>query len=238
MNIIVDLLAVELGFGPHWAPRRPPAGATCIPADLPFGKFGTILADPPWPYTTYSVRGQGRSASAHYDVMSLDDIRALPVGRWAAPDCVLLLWVTKPQLVHAPTIISDWGFTYKTIGFTWVKGRIEPTGPPIFSYGLGHWTRSNPELCLLATRGRPRRLHGDVAELILAPRREHSRKPDEIYGRIERLVAGAFSSCSPLPRPPTGGGWTRWIGKDRAPNRRWKSDSYPGAETDPPPEAA
>jgi N6-adenosine-specific RNA methylase IME4 len=62
-------------------------------------------------YATYSPKGKGRSAEAHYDTMPLDDIRALPVGRWAAPDCVLFLWVTKPLLVHAPTIISDWGFT-------------------------------------------------------------------------------------------------------------------------------
>jgi N6-adenosine-specific RNA methylase IME4 len=153
---------------------------------LSAGRFAAILTDPPWSFATYSAKGKGRSSEAWYDVMSIDDIKALPVGRWAAADAVLFLWVTKPILPGAFEIINAWGFEYKTNAFVWVKtiADREPalfTAPPRFHFGMGHWTRSNPEQCLLATRGKPRRLNADVPELIVAPRREHSRKPDEIY---------------------------------------------------------
>jgi N6-adenosine-specific RNA methylase IME4 len=204
--------------------------------NLPAGRFAAILADPPWPYATYSDKGKGRSAEAHYDVMSIADIGALPVARWAAPDAVLFLWVTKPQLLNgAPKVLDAWGFTYKTVAFTWVKtlGAANEPGllgpPPLrFAFGMGHWTRSNPEMCLLAARGKPHRINADVPELILAPRREHSRKPDEIYERIERLVAGPYLELFASTEAPHRERWTRWAGKARAPQRRWGSDSYPG----------
>lgn len=209
---------------------------------LPTGKYGAILADPPWPYATYSAKGKGRSAEAYYDTLSIEDIKAFAVGaRWALPACVLFLWVTKPTLPQALEVIPAWGFEYKTNGFCWVKTYPE-TGDALFElqhryfFGLGHWTRSNPENCLLATRGKPQRSNADVPELIVAAIREHSRKPDEIYERIERLVPGPylelFASSNAAHRP----GWTRFIGKDRASGRRWKSDSYPGAAADLPAE--
>lgn len=150
--------------------------------------YGVIYADPPWNFATYSPKGHGRSASAWYDTMSLDDIKALPVSEQAASDCVLLLWTTDPFLEHAFGVIHAWGFEYKTVGFYWAKCDASG-GWPI---GTGYWTRANPEQCLLATRGRPRRLNADVRKLIVSPRREHSRKPDEAYGRIERLCAGPY----------------------------------------------
>ena len=135
-------------------------------------------------------------------------------------------------------IINAWGFEYKTNAFVWVKtiANREPalfTAPPRFHFGMGHWTRSNPEQCLLATRGKPRRLNADVPELIVAPRREHSVKPDEIYSRIERLLTGPYLELFASAAAPHRDGWTRWVGKDRAPARRWSSNSYPNA-TGPP----
>ena len=197
---------------------------------LPSGRFGAILADPPWPYATYSAKGKGRSAESWYSTMSIDDIKAMPVGQWAANDCVLFLWATKPILPRAFEVIKAWGFEYKTNGFVWIKTRgvSAPGAAPRFHFGLGHWTRANPEQCLLATRGRPRRLHAGVPELLLAPLREHSRKPDEIYGRVEQLVGGPYLelfSRDGDPRPR----WTRWVGKSASTTRRWKSDQYPGA---------
>jgi N6-adenosine-specific RNA methylase IME4 len=216
------------------APNNPTPPAK---QDLPAGRFAAILADPPWPYATYSAKGKGRSAEAHYDTMSIDDIKALPVSRWTAPDCVLFLWITKPILPRALEVIAAWGFNYKTIGFTWAKTLSAERGPDLlgapaplrFAYGLGHWTRSNPESCWLATRGSPQRRNADVAELIIAPRREHSRKPDEIYERIERLVEGPYLELFASSTRPHRDGWVQWVGKDRAAERRWKSDSYPGA---------
>jgi N6-adenosine-specific RNA methylase IME4 len=203
--------------------------------NLSAGRFRAILADPPWPYATYSNKGKGRSAEAHYDVMSIADICALPVAQWAAADCVLFLWVTDPILERAFEVIRAWGFAYKTVGFYWAKTLADPDeggllwpAPLRFPVGLGHWTRANPEQCLLATRGKPHRLHADVRKLILASRREHSRKPNRIYECIERLVAGPYLELFANTEAPHRERWTRWAGKARAPQRRWGSDSHPG----------
>ena len=170
-------------------------------------QYRVIYADPPWPFATYSDKGKGRSAEAHYDCLTIDQIKEIPVRQWAADDAVLLLWATDPLLPRALEVIEAWGFTYKTVGFYWVKlnksvaGRLTPALPGIdgpllserdFFTGLGFWTRANPEPCLLATRGHPKRVAGDVPKLLLAPRREHSRKPEEAYGRIERLLPGPY----------------------------------------------
>lgn len=195
---------------------------------LPEGRFGVILADPPWPFRTYSAKGKGRSAEAHYDTMSIDEIAALPVEGIAAPDAVLLLWITWPILLRAVNdVIPQWGFWYKTSGFVWSK--ITRWGSD--ALGLGYWTRKNSEPCLLATRGDPRRLNADVAELIRAPRRQHSRKPEEIFERVERLVDGPYLELFADTEAPPRDGWARW-GNARASQRRWPSNSYP-APTQP-----
>lgn len=156
------------------------------------GHYGLIYADPPWRFETRSDKGRGRcpDGQGHYQVMSIDDIHALgpKVRRLAAKDCVLLMWVTDPLLLEGAKVIESWGFTYKTVGFYWAK-----TGKRAkWAFGGGYWTRSNPEQCLLATRGSPKRLHADVRRLVVSSRREHSRKPDEMYGFIERLVDGPY----------------------------------------------
>jgi N6-adenosine-specific RNA methylase IME4 len=169
------------------------------------GAYRVLYADPPWRFATYSDKGKGRSAEAHYDCLTIDEIKAIPVGQWAARDAVLLLWATDPLLPRALDVIEAWGFTYKTVGFYWVKlnksvaraadlsgGDWPLLAERDFFTGLGFWTRANPEPCLLATRGHPKRQAGDVPKLLLAPRREHSRKPDEAYQRIERLLPGPY----------------------------------------------
>lgn len=185
--------------------------------------YGVILADPPWTFATYSKKGKGRSAEAHYDCMSLMDIKAQPVGDWAAPDCALFLWATDPSLPQALEVMVAWGFVYKTVAFTWTKTTKDGTGFPI---GCGYWTRANPEQCLLATRGRPQRLSRAVPQLVLAPRREHSRKPNEVYERIEALVAGPYLELFAREQRA---GWDSW-GEEvetGAAERRWASNSYP-----------
>ena len=187
--------------------------------------YGVILADPPWTFATYSRKGKGRSAEAHYDCMSLADIKALPVGDWAAPDCTLFLWATDPSLPQALEVIAAWGFVYKTVGFNWAKTTKDGAGFPI---GCGYWTRANPEQCLFATRGRPQRLSRSVPQLILAPRREHSRKPDQVCERIEALVPGPHLEL--FARAPRAG-WHAWgyEGATGPADRRWASNGYPPA---------
>ena len=109
-----------------------------------------------------------------------------------------------PQLPEALKVIESWGFTYKTAGFTWVKQN--KVGPG-FKWGMGYWTRSNAELCLLATKGTPTRLAKDVEQLVIAPVGAHSSKPSIVPDRIERLVAGPYLEM--FARRPRKN-WTVW----------------------------
>ena len=183
--------------------------------------YNAILADPAWTFATYSAKGKGRSAEAHSDCMTIDDIKAMPVADYAAPDCVLFLWITNPLLRVGLEVITAWGFTYKTVGFTWVKTTKDGTGFPI---GCGYWPRA--ELCLLATRGKPQRLSRSVHQLIRSPRREHSRKPDEVYDSIQALCPGPYLELFARGRRP---GWEA-LGHEvetGIAQRRWASNSYP-----------
>src|SRR5215831_10261975 len=171
---------------------------------LPRGHYGAILADPPWRFLTYDKQTEIHKigttikgpASVHYRTMPTEEICALPIGELAAADCSLFLWCSWPLLVDALRAIQAWGFAYKTCGFCWAKahaGQLELFRDDIDGLmGTGYWTRSNSEPCLLATRGRPRRLAADVRQVIIEPRREHSRKPDCVRERVERLVAGPY----------------------------------------------
>ena len=124
--------------------------------------------------------------------MTLQQIRDLPVADLAAENCSLFLWTTDPVLPQALDLIKQWGFTYKTIAFVWAK--LNKNAPDTlwtaddFFTGMGYWTRANSELCLLATKGKPQRQSASVRRLVVAPRREHSRKPDEVAQRIVKLM--------------------------------------------------
>jgi N6-adenosine-specific RNA methylase IME4 len=98
-------------------------------------------------------------------------------------------------------------FEYKTVGFYWVKLNTASKHDADYFTGLGYWTRANPEQCLLATRGKPTRLAKDVRRLVVERRREHSRKPDGVRERIERLVAGPYLE---LFARETKQGWDCW----------------------------
>ena len=200
--------------------------------------YGVIYADPPWTFSTYSRKGKGRSAEAYYDCMSLEEIKAVPVKRWAAKDSVLLLWTTDPLLEQALGVIRAWGFTYKTVGFYWAKLKRsvphDQYNDQSFFSGLGFWTRANPELCLLATRGNPHRRKANVQKLVISPRREHSRKPDEVYGRIEALCEGPYLEV--FARTAREGWYNTGVEVDafedgRTPTRRWGSTSHPDPTT-------
>lgn len=149
---------------------------------FPEKKYAVIYADPPWGYRN---RGTRAAAARHYPTMTLADIKALPVADIAAEDCALFLWATFPMLPEALAVIEAWGFQYKTLAFCWVKRNRKSPG---WSWGLGNWTRSNPEVCLLAVRGRPARVSASVHSLIEAPVGRHSAKPKEARARIEALM--------------------------------------------------
>lgn len=161
-------------------------------AGLRQGHYHAILADPPWHFETWSETNQTRAAGCHYDTMGPGQIAALPVADLVAKNCALFMWCTNPMLPQALWLMEYWGFEYKTVAFVWAKTTRKPHTPPRWHMGLGYWTRANAELCLLGTRGKPVRLARDVRQLVISPRREHSRKPDTVALEIERLVPGPY----------------------------------------------
>lgn len=161
--------------------------------------FGALLVDPPWPYDVRSAKGEGRSASQHYRIMTLRDIAALPVGDYADLDSWLFLWITGPLLArgaHVP-IMQAWGFEPSGVAFCWVKtlAKSDPenlSAAKSFHVGMGHTTRHNTELVMLGRRGAAWRRSRSVRELVIAPRREHSRKPEAVRERIEQFTWGPW----------------------------------------------
>jgi N6-adenosine-specific RNA methylase IME4 len=170
-------------------------------------RYGVIYADPPWSFRNWSAKGTGRNAVSHYDCLDFSALAALPVSDLAADDCALFLWATDPLLPRAIELIEAWGFDYKTVAFYWVKLNSAAKHGADFFTGLGYWTRANPEQCLLATRGKPSRQAKDVKRLIVEKRREHSRKPDCVRERIERLVKGPYLELFARETKP---GWDCW----------------------------
>lgn len=174
----------------------------------PFGdlaplRYGAIIADPPWAYQNYSVKGQGKGAAGQYDCMDTADIAALPVSQLAAPDCALFMWGTFPMMPDAIALMRAWGFTYKS-GGAW--GKQSKTGAKL-AFGTGYIFRSAAEFFIVGTIGKPKILSRSVRNLILAPVREHSRKPDDQYDMVESLFTGPY--CELFARQ-TKAGWDSW----------------------------
>ena len=175
-------------------------------------KYRVIYADPPWKFETYCKTGGTRAAP--YDTMTLADIKALRPADLAHEDCLLAMWVTDPFLEHAFEVLSDWGFTFKTVGFVWAKsGRNMPASidstnlAAHFPIGTGHYTRANPEMCLFATRGNPRIRDHSVRKLVIGARRDHSRKPDRVRSDLMKLARGPYVELFARQHTP---GWDVW----------------------------
>jgi N6-adenosine-specific RNA methylase IME4 len=172
---------------------------------FPNKKYNIIYADPPWQYKVYSKKGLGRSAESHYPTMKLEDIQALPVGTLADDDCALFMWTTVPLLQDCFSVMSAWGFTYKTVAFVWIKQNRKSDG---LFWGMGHWTRANAEICMLATKGRPKRRSASVHQVILSHIEEHSKKPDITRDKIIELM-GDLPRIELFARQKTPG-WDVW----------------------------
>ncbi len=185
-------------------------------------KFDIIYADPPWRYGSndrHYAPGEKRNRAIPYPTMPTNEIAALPVAEKAQPGCRLFMWGTWCWLPDALEVIRGWGFTYKTCAFVWVKTnklaevnqfRLLPENNFESFWGMGSWTRSNTEFCLLATMGKVASPKADrgVHQIIYAPIARHSEKPAETRDRIVRL-------CGDLPRlemfaRKTAPGWECW----------------------------
>lgn len=155
-------------------------------------KYNIIYADPPWSYKDKRDKHPRMcgGATSHYNTMSLEQIKALPIKDLAADNCMLFLWVTFPNLQEGLDVIKAWGFTYKTLGFSWIKTN-KNNGKPFF--GIGYYTKSNCEVCLIGVKGKPIKVSNSVSSVVISPRQEHSKKPDEIRDKIIEL-------CGDVPR--------------------------------------
>lgn len=168
-------------------------------------KYGIIYADPPWHYRVYSKKGAGRSAESHYPTMTIEKIQALPVSELADKDCALFMWITFPLLKESLSVLSAWGFKFKTIAFVWIKQNRKSDS---LFWGMGYWTRTNAEFCVLATKGKPKRMAKNVHRVIVSHIEEHSKKPDEARRRIVRLM-GDLPRIELFARQKSAG-WDVW----------------------------
>jgi N6-adenosine-specific RNA methylase IME4 len=192
--------------------------------------YRVIAADPPWRFSTWSAKGRGRCPDGvitrnqqrqnrperHYPTMPMAEFLQLPVKDLAADDCLLFLWAIDPMLPEAIRLGEAWGFKFKTVAFYWAKLRREGStrhllhdepAHKLFPMGTGYWTRPNPEQCLLFSRGKPKRVSAAVRKLMIAQRREHSRKPDEFFDRVSELAAGPYVELFSRQNRP---GWDVW----------------------------
>jgi len=156
-------------------------------------RFGTVYADPPWPYQNQATRG---ATGRHYPAMSIDEMAALPIAELAADASHLHLWTTNAFLFESHRLIGAWGFQYKSC-FVWNKPQM----------GIGNYWRVSHELMLLGVRGScPFRSHRQRSWLT-ADRREHSRKPEEVRALIETVSPGPYLE---LFGRRVVAGWTVW----------------------------
>ncbi len=167
-------------------------------------KYQIIYADPPWGSNSQFGRDKNKGNGQHYPLMTLQDIKDLPIRELADENCILFLWVVDTQLFDAGEVIKEWGFTYKTVGFTWAKETVAGKD----HFGVGMWTRKNPEMCLIATKGKIKRLNAGIRQLQRYKVREHSRKPDEFRHEIVKLV-GDLPKIELFARQKTEG-WDVW----------------------------
>ena len=157
--------------------------------------FRTILADPPWDVEQKGKRG----AQAHYQLMNLAAIKAMPIGDLAAADAHLWLWVTNATLRAGYDVMEAWGFTARS-PLTWIKPRL----------GLGNYLRNATEHLILGTRGDAPVQFRAQPTWMFAPLQDHSHKPEEQYAVIERVSDGPYLELFARRRPPTRADWSVW----------------------------
>lgn len=182
--------------------------------ELPFPnkKYQVIYADPAWKYSD-KRNGKGKNnptgaggAVKHYRCMTIEEIQKLPVKELADDNCYLFMWATSPFMKDAIGVLESWGFKFITIPFVWVKMRNDMSEPR--KDGIGNYTLNNAEYVLLGRKGKYWRNSTLVKQILLAPKQEHSKKPDEVRQRILDL-------CGDVPRielfaRQKAEGWDSW----------------------------
>jgi len=168
-------------------------------------KYQIIYADPPWSYLkTGGLKNSRGMAKQFYPTMDIGDIKSLPISEITDDNCALFLWATYPQLKNALDVIESWGFEYFGLAFNWIKQTS--SGKDFF--GMGYYTRANPEMCLLAFKGKMKPLRHDIRQLLYAEVTKHSEKPPIVRDRIVELF-GDIPRVELFARQKTEG-WDVW----------------------------
>lgn len=175
---------------------------------FPNKKYQIIYADPPWDYgNTKNHNGEfWGMADKHYPVIKFKDICDLPITSLTDEDCYLFLWATSPFLEKSFEVMKLWGFKYATVGFVWIKLKNDLS--EVRKDGLGKYTISNAEYCLIGRKGKYKRESKSVQQIIQTPKLGHSKKPDEVRTRIVELV-GNLPRIELFARQKTEG-WDVW----------------------------
>lgn len=164
-------------------------------------KYNIIYADPPWMENKRNNQNTkfGRASQGYYNLMTTDEICKLPIKDITAPNCALFMWVTFPHLLEAEKVMKAWGFKYKTIAFNWFKVNKNNQKP---CFGIGYYTKSNTEICLLGIKGKMKPISNYVSSVVIAEeedgdiidtatvvsvRQEHSKKPAIVRDKIVEL---------------------------------------------------
>lgn len=167
------------------------------------GPYNIVYADPAWTYKDKASAGK-RGACHKYDTLTVEEIGLLNVPAIVDTNAALFLWATPPLLPYAERVMEAWDFTYKTIAFTWIK----TTKHGKLHFGMGNWTRANPEHVLLGLRGKMKRQSASVHSVVMAPLAAHSVKPPIIRDKIVELL-GDLPRCELFAREATPG-WDVW----------------------------
>ncbi len=154
---------------------------------IPRLRYDFLMIDPPWRFSNYSAKGEKKNPVSQYDCMTIDAIRALPIGHIAASNCIMWCWATNPMMPAILETISAWGFRFSTMG-TWMK--TTTTGK--MRWGPGYWLRSTNEPYIIATLGKPEIKCRAIPSGFSAQAREHSRKPELAYHYAERMAPDAW----------------------------------------------
>lgn len=150
-------------------------------------KYQIIYADPPWAYKHMgNIQG---TANAQYSTMTNKDICELPIKKIADENCILFLWATFPKIKEALDVIKAWGFEYKTVGFTWIKKNKNGSN----FFGVGWYTKSNAEVCLIGVKGKAPKISNSISSIIETVREHHSKKPNIVRNKIVEF-------CGDVPR--------------------------------------
>lgn len=166
--------------------------------------FRVVIADPPWQFgDKLTMSDVARGAEASYSTMTLQDIAGLKVELWCMPDALLALWVPSSMLTDGLAVMSSWGFKQKQI-YTWCKTSKSEDG---LAFGMGRYFRGCTEHALIGTRGKVAKLVQSKSErnAELSPGMPHSRKPDTLHERLERMLPGPYLELFARRSRP---GWT------------------------------